>query len=119
MRTSRTILFWSVVIVILVLLEILEVTHVFTLGFASILAQPLVFIFAVMLITVLALVGALFVGIFIAHRILSPGGFTPFEEEMLKMRADLREVKRDVAELRSKASSSGSSATDADEQEDS
>ena len=99
MRTSRTILFWSVVIVILVLLEILEVTHVFTLGFASILAQPLVFIFAVMLITVLALVGALFVGIFIAHRILSPGGFTPFEEEMLKMREEVKKVSEQLKAL--------------------
>jgi uncharacterized membrane protein (DUF106 family) len=99
MRISRTIVFWSIVIVVLVLLEILEVTHVFTLGFASILAQPLVFIFAVMLITVLALVGALFVGIFIAHRILSPGGFTPFEEEMLKMREEVKNLSAQMKKL--------------------
>jgi type VI protein secretion system component VasK len=99
MRTSRTILFWSVIIVVIVILEVLEVTHVFTLGFASILAEPLAFVFAVVLITVLALVGALFVGIYIAHRILSPGGFTPFEEEMLRMKDDLKKVSEELKTL--------------------
>ena len=48
----------------------------------------------------MALVGAIFIGVYLSHRILSPTGFTPFEEEMLRMRADVQQVKRDVAELR-------------------
>jgi hypothetical protein len=117
--TRVALLLWVALIVILVIVELAEITHNFTLPIESAIADPLAFIVALVFTTLLALVGAIFVGVFLSHRILSPTGFTPFEEEMLKMRADLREVKRDVAELRSKASSSGSSATDADEQEDS
>ena len=40
----------------------------------------------------LALIGAIFIGMFLSHRILSIGGFTPFEEEMLKMRKDVEAI---------------------------
>jgi hypothetical protein len=96
MRPSRVIVFWSVVITILVILELAELTHLFTLGYAAVLNNPLAFIFSLLLITILALVGALFVGIYIAHAIMTPGGFTPFEEEMLKMRENLKNVSEKV-----------------------
>lgn len=40
----------------------------------------------------MALIGAIFIGMFLSHRILSIGGFTPFEEEMLKMREDIKSI---------------------------
>lgn len=96
MRISRAILFWLVIIVGLVLLEVAQVTNLFRLGFASVLGNLIGFVFALLLVTVLALVGAVFVGIFIAHRILSPQGFSPFEEEMLKMRQEVADLHRKV-----------------------
>ena len=44
-------------------------------------------------IIVLALIGAIFIGMLLSHRILSIGAFTPFEEEMLKMREDIKAIK--------------------------
>ncbi len=99
MRISRTILLWLVVIVALLLLEVAQVTRLFTLGFASILGNVVSFVFALLLVTILALVGAIFVGIFIAHRILAPQGFSPFEEEMLKMRQEVQDLHRKLDRL--------------------
>ena len=47
----------------------------------------------------LALIGAIFIGMFLSHRILSIGGFTPFEEEMLKMRKDIEDINEKLNEL--------------------
>lgn len=99
MKPSRTVLFWSIIIAVLMVLEIAEVFHFFTLGYVAVIENPIAFIFSIVLITILALVGALFVGIYIAHRILSPQGFTPFEEEMLKMRDEVKELKGKVDKL--------------------
>ncbi len=104
MKASRVaILLWVAVIVVLLIVEIAEITHFFTLPVQNAIADPLAFVVALIFTTLLALVGAIFIGVFLSHRILSTAGFTPFEEEMLRMRADLREVKRDVAELRGRA----------------
>ncbi len=101
MKTSRMVLLsWSILIVLLVLVELLELTHLFTLPVESVLGDPLVFVLALVFTTVVALVGAIFIGIYISARILSPSGFTPFEEEMLRMRTDLRDVKAAVEEMR-------------------
>jgi hypothetical protein len=100
-RASRiAILLWVVLIAVLLLVELAEITHVFTLPVQSALTDPLAFVIALVFTTILALVGAIFIGIYVSHRLLSPTGFTPFEEEMLRMRADLREVKLHLAELR-------------------
>jgi len=100
---------------VLLVVEIAEITHFFTLPVQNAIGDPLAFVVALIFTTLLALVGAIFIGVFLSHRILSTTGFTPFEEEMLRMRADLREVKRDVAELRGRAES----ASDSDAEEDS
>lgn len=107
MRVSRAVIFWVVVIAALLFLEVAQLTHLFRLGYDSIIGNTLSFIFALLLVTVLALVGAIFVGIFIAHRILSPQGFSPFEEEMLKMRQDVHDLTQKVDDLRGKLAPSG------------
>jgi hypothetical protein len=100
-RASRVaILLWVALIVVLLVVELAEITRNFTLPLQNAIADPLTFVVALVFTTLLALVGAIFIGVFLSHRLLSTAGFTPFEEEMLRMRADLREVKRDVAELR-------------------
>jgi hypothetical protein len=98
LRIGRAILFWVGVVVALFIIEIAELTHLFTLPVQSAIGNLLSFIFALVFTTILALVGALFIGIYISQRLQNPGGFTPFEEEMLKMRADLRDLRRELAE---------------------
>lgn len=48
---------------------------------------------------ILALIGAIFIGMLLSHRILSIGGFTPFEEEMLKMREDIKAINKKLETL--------------------
>jgi hypothetical protein len=98
-KIGRVILFWLAVVGALFVVEIAELTHLFTLPVQSAVGNLLSFIFALVFTTILALIGALFIGIYISQRLQSPGGFTPFEEEMLKMRAELQEVHQEVKEL--------------------
>ncbi|MEM2900574.1 MAG: hypothetical protein QXT63_07255 [Thermoplasmata archaeon] len=62
-------------------------------------ANFFVFVLLIVTIATLAIIGATFLGIVISHRILSQKGFTPFEEEMLKMREDVKEIKEKLALL--------------------
>lgn len=48
----------------------------------------------------IAIVGAIFIGMFISHRLLTHGGFTPFEEEMLRMRHEVTESREHLKRLR-------------------
>ncbi|HYK93856.1 MAG TPA: hypothetical protein VEY07_07445 [Thermoplasmata archaeon] len=105
MRPSRLIVFWVGVIAILLFVEFAELTRLFTIPVQSALLNVLSFIFALFFTTVLALVGAVFIGVYIAHRLSSPAGFTPFEEEMLKMRAEVAQLKTEVGEVRQKLDS--------------
>jgi hypothetical protein len=100
-RARRSVVvIWVAVIVGLLLLELAEVTHYFTLPVQSALGDPLSFVLSLVFTTILALVGAIFIGIYISHRLLSPSGFTPFEQEMLRMRSELAEVRASVEEIR-------------------
>jgi len=102
MRTRPTVvLVWVAVIAGLLILELAEVTHYFTLPVQSALGDPLSFVLSLVFTTILALVGAIFIGIYISHRLLTPAGFTPFEQEMLRMRTELSEIRATVEEIRS------------------
>jgi hypothetical protein len=101
MRPGRLIIVaWGAIILVLVIIEVAELTHFFTLPVASATTNLFSFIFAIVFITILALVGALFIGIYISQRLQSGSGFTPFEEEMLKMRADVKALRDEVEALR-------------------
>ncbi len=100
MRPSRlVILLWVLLIVVLLVVEVAEITHVFTLPIQSAIGDPLAFVFALVFTTILALVGAIFIGIYVTQRIMSPSGFTPFEEEMLKMRQEISTVRESVGRI--------------------
>jgi uncharacterized membrane protein (DUF106 family) len=104
-RPSRVVLLaWSLLIALLLIVELAEITHLFTLPVEYAIGDPFVFVLALVFTTIVALVGAIFIGIYISARILSPSGFTPFEEEMLRMRTDLRDVKATVEEMQRDAS---------------
>ncbi len=108
MKPSRlAILLWVALIVILLVVEVAEITHAFTLPIQSAIGDPLAFVFALVFTTVLALVGAIFIGIYVTQRILSPTGFTPFEEEMLRMRHDVSEMRVAIERLESRRTPAG------------
>lgn len=52
----------------------------------------------------IALLGAIIIGMFISHRLLTHGGFTPFEEEMLRMRMESQESREHLVKLREEVS---------------
>lgn len=102
MRPSRLVVaLWGLLITILLVVEVAELTHVFTLPIQSAIGDPLAFVSALVFTTIVALVGAIFIGIYVTQRILSPTGFTPFEEEMLRMRRDLADVRASVERIES------------------
>ena len=104
MKPNRVaVLLWATLIVVLLVVEIAEITRRFTIPVQNVIGDPLAFVVALVFTTLVALVGAIFIGVYLSHRLLAPTGFTPFEEEMLRMRADLQDVKRNVAELRGQA----------------
>jgi hypothetical protein len=98
--STWVLVFWSILIVVLLVVELAEITHLFTLPIQSAIGDPLAFVFALVFTTIFALVGAIFIGIYFSARILRGSGFTPFEEEMLHMRVELRDLKATVEELR-------------------
>jgi uncharacterized membrane protein len=99
-RPGRAILFWVAIIGLLLFVEVAEITHLFTLPVQSAVGNLLSFIFALVFTTILALVGAIFIGIYISQRMSSRAGFTAFEEEMLKMRVDVQQLKQDVESIK-------------------
>jgi membrane protein implicated in regulation of membrane protease activity len=103
MRFPRFPVFWAVVIAILLFLEVAELTHLFTVPFLSAVSNPVTFALALIFVTIVALVGAIFIGIYVSQRLLSPRGFSPFEEEMLKMRAEVTEIQQEMRDLLARA----------------
>lgn len=90
MRVSRWSLLWLLIIGVLAAIWISVLTGYLTPG--DIVGSFLGLVFALVVISILAIIGAVFLGIVISHRIMAGQGFTPFEEEMLKMRQEIREV---------------------------
>lgn len=96
MRISRWVLLGLLIIGVLVAIEVGIVTGLLT---PDPIASFLGVIFALTVISVLSIIGAVFVGMFVSHRILSTKGFTPFEQEMLRMRGEIRELNERVSEI--------------------
>ena len=94
MRLSRWILLWLLIIGVLVAIEIGVVT-----GRLDPIRSFLIFLIGLMVVSVLSIIGAVFVGMFVSHRILSTKGFTPFEQEMLRMRQEVRELSDRLGEI--------------------
>jgi hypothetical protein len=100
-RPSRTVfVIWAAVLVALVVLELAEVTHLFTFPISVVIADPVSLVVSLVFTTIVAVIGAIFIGIYFSTRLLSPRGFSPFEEEMLRMRTELREIRSLLEEER-------------------
>jgi len=96
-RISRWALLWLLVIGVLIAVEVAVITGFITPG--DVIGSFLTFVFALMVISVLSIVGAVFVGMFVSHRILSTKGFTPFEQEMLHMRREVGELRQQIERI--------------------
>ena len=57
------------------------------------------FISMFVIISMLAVLGAIFMGMFISHTILVSRTFTPFEREMLEMREDLTKINEKLEKI--------------------
>ena len=91
---------WTVIILALAGFLIGAITGI--IPFEDLLANFAVFVFTLVIITILSIVGAGFLGMVFSHRLLTMQGFTPFEEEMLRMREDDKQIKADVEGLKNK-----------------
>jgi hypothetical protein len=92
--------------VFVILVIVLVIVAVWIVGFLTgvfsindILLNFIGFISMLISITTLAIVGAIFFGMYISHRILSKRGFTPFEMSMMEMHEDIKEIKTKIAQL--------------------
>ena len=97
MRLSRWALVWLLVFGVLVAIEIGVLTGAINPN--DPITSFLTLIYALVLIAVLSIVGAVFVGMFVSHRILSTQSFTPFEREMLHMRQEVGELRQQIERI--------------------
>ena len=100
MNLLRAPLSFQVTIVIVV--AFLIYLALFLLGYTdySVVWLLTVHTFSVFTVALFAVLGGILLGMFIATRALSSQGFTPFEVSMLKLRDDVRNLKRELGELR-------------------
>lgn len=73
-------------------------TGLFTPG--NLIANFFLFLITLVIIAILAVIGAMFVGVFVSHRIFSVKAFTPFEKEMLKMREEVGVIAQEISKMR-------------------
>ena len=90
MKISRWTLLWLLIVGVLVVIWVGVLLQWITPG--NLVTSFLGFVFALVVIAILAIIGAVFLGMVISHRIMSGAAFTPFEEEMLKMRQEVRDL---------------------------
>ncbi|MCK5290742.1 MAG: hypothetical protein KAR39_01855 [Thermoplasmata archaeon] len=93
----RWVILWLIVVIVLFSIFIAEITE--TIRLTDLISYFFVFVLALVIIAVLAVIGAAFMGVLITHRIFSVKSFTPFEEEMLQMRKEVKEIKKKVDEM--------------------
>ena len=100
MRLTRWMLLWLLVVAALIVVEVAIVA-----GYirpTDLVGSFFTFVFALLVISILSMIGAVFVGIFVSHRILSAKGFTQFEQEMLRMRQEVRDLSERVEQIGTK-----------------
>ncbi|MEW6070460.1 MAG: phage holin family protein [Candidatus Thermoplasmatota archaeon] len=61
------------------------------------------FILGWIVVILFAIIGAVFVGMYLSHRILLTKDFTPFEKSMLEMKEDIAEIKKKLDSIEGKS----------------
>jgi hypothetical protein len=95
-RISRWTLLWILIVGVLLVVEVSLITGAFGPDPAL---SIIGLIFALTFVAILSIIGAVFVGMVVSHRVLSVKGFTPFEQEMLRMAREVRELNERIAEI--------------------
>lgn len=101
MSVDKWTVLWAAAVAALLLVLIFELVGIITLE--DLVANPILFLIAFVLVAVLSAVGAMFIGVFVTHRIFASSSFTPFEQEMLAMREEVRRIRERVEELTERA----------------
>ena len=83
----------------LVIIETLQLTGIFT--YEKVVHNIWFFIFSLVAVSILAIIGATFVGMYFARKIIYDQDFSPFEKEIIRMKVDLEEIKKTLKELNS------------------
>jgi len=104
-KISKWTLLWLTTVIILTVVLGAQVTGVITFG--DIIANFFLFLVVLVVIAILAIIGAMFVGVFVSHRIFSVKAFTPFEEEMLRMREEVAEIREVIERIDGQLGGSG------------
>jgi hypothetical protein len=94
MKLSRWTLLWLMIVGLLVAIEVAIVAGL--VNPYDVVTFFFIMVSALIVIAVLAIIGATFLGIYISHRILSTRDFTPFEEEMLRMAEEVKRLTEKV-----------------------
>ncbi|MGB9636410.1 MAG: hypothetical protein ACPL1Y_04075 [Thermoplasmata archaeon] len=89
--------------IFLVVLEIGQLLGIIRLD--RIISNPWGFVFGITMIAILAVIGALFVGVFIAYRVFTSRGFTPYEEEILKVAEEVHKISARTEKIEQKIES--------------
>lgn len=94
MRISRWVLIGILIIAVLAGVEVSILMGWINPG--DLVGSFFLLVYAIVVISVLAIIGAVFVGIYLSHRILATRGFTPFEQEMFLMREEVQKLSERV-----------------------
>jgi uncharacterized membrane protein YciS (DUF1049 family) len=97
MRISQWTLLWLVIVGLLGAIEIAIVVG--AVNPYDVVTFFFIMVSGLIVISVLAIIGATFLGIYISHRILSTRDFTPFEQEMLRMSEEVKRLSGTVEEI--------------------
>ena len=96
-RLPMPLMLLGMVVMLLGLLAIGMITGYFAIG--DLLTDFYTFVFALVVISILSIIGATFLGIYISHRFFSKREFSAFEEEMLKVRDDIKYIKNKLEDM--------------------
>src|SRR5437870_10819604 len=94
MKISRWTLLWLLVVGLLISIELAIVVG--AVNPYDVVTFFFIMVSGLIVISVLAIIGATFLGIYISHRILSTQDFSPFEQEMFRMADEVKGLSEKV-----------------------
>ncbi|TLZ59865.1 MAG: hypothetical protein E6K13_09130 [Methanobacteriota archaeon] len=97
MKISRWTLLWLLVVGLLISIELAIVVG--AVNPYDVVTFFFIMVSGLIVIAVLAIIGATFLGIYISHRILSTQDFSPFEQEMFRMADEVKRLSQKVDEI--------------------
>jgi len=97
MKISRWTLLWLLVVGLLISIELAIVVG--AVNPYDVVTFFFIMVSGLIVIAVLAIIGATFLGIYISHRILSTRDFSPFEQEMFRMADEVKRLSQKVEEI--------------------